>query len=120
MTNTRILRPTPALLPGFRVALERGWSADNVRANAALPPHVLGHIGYAVVPWRQRRGHATLALLLPLAREQGLRSIEVTTDPDNVPSQKVITANGGALVEHFNRGEVDGHKAGLRFRIDLG
>ena len=28
-----------------------------------------------------------LALLLPLAREQGLRSVEITTDPDDFDAQ---------------------------------
>ena len=33
----------------------------------ALPPHCLGHIGYAVVPWKRGKGYATraLAMLLP-------------------------------------------------------
>ena len=88
----------------------------------ALPPHCLGHVGYAVIPAKRGRGYAAQALhgTLPLARTEGLRYIEITTDPDNLPSQKVITANGGVLVEQFNKGEAYGHKAGLRFRIDLG
>ena len=86
-----------------------------------LPPHVLGHIGYAVVPWKQRRGHATqaLGLLLPLARALGLPHVELTTDTDNLPSQRVITANRGVLVEAFTKPAAFGGAPGLRFRIDL-
>jgi predicted acetyltransferase len=93
------------------------WTRDG----APLPPHVLGHIGYAVVPWQQRRGFATraLALMLPLARERGLTHVEITTDPDNHASQKVILANGGVLTETFDKGAAYGHVPGLRYRIDL-
>ena len=184
--------PAPSTWPQYRAALQRGWSADNLRGAAAareeleriatdatgflarmddpgrarragglarrvnrarvpslrrwmwlpgsdgghfagsiglrwtkdgapLPPHVLGHIGYAVVPWQQRRGHATraLALMLPLARERGLTHVEITTDPDNARSQKVILANGGVLVETFDKGAAYGHAPGLRYRIEL-
>jgi predicted acetyltransferase len=87
----------------------------------ALPPYVLGHIGYAVVPWKRERGHATraLALLLPEARKEGLRSVELTTDPDNIPSQKVITNNGGVLVRRFRMEAAYGDAEALLFRIDL-
>jgi predicted acetyltransferase len=191
--TTRLLRPTLALLPGNKAALERGWSPDNMRPDTAprealeriatdvhtylavthdpqalgppvtlpdgtqraripgivrwiwdaddgpdgfagsiglrwmaghapLPPHVLGHIGYAVVPWKRQRGHATraLALMLIEARAFGLPRVEITTDPDNEPSQKVITANGGELIGHFDKGEPYGHKPGLRYGITLG
>lgn len=93
------------------------WAAGGV----ALPPHVLGHIGYAVVPWQQQRGHATRALaqMLPVARAQGLASVELTTDPDNMASQRVITANGGVLMGSFDKGAAYGHRPGLRFRITL-
>lgn len=86
-----------------------------------LPPHVLGHIGYSVVPWRQRQGHATAALaqLLPLVRAEGLRWVWVTTDPDNRASQRVIEANGGVLHEHFTKPAAFGGGPGLRYRIDL-
>jgi len=189
----RLVRPGPEHLAEYRAALQRGWSADNLRGAAAareeleriaadaagllarmddpdalagpvtlpdgstvprvpslrrwmwlpgsdggrfvgsiglrwtkdgapLPPHVLGHIGYAVVPWQQRRGIATraLALMLPLARERGLTHVEITTDPDNLGSQKVILANGGVLVATFDKGAAYGHAPGLRYRIELG
>ncbi|HEV8688733.1 MAG TPA: GNAT family N-acetyltransferase [Ideonella sp.] len=185
----QLVRPAPHHLPSYVAALQRGWSADNLRAEAAqeelarieadpqaflasmedreakgppvtlpdrsvvnripgfrrwiwddeggefagsigfrwqpgttaLPPHCLGHIGYAVVPWRQGRGHATraLALLLPEARAVGLPFVEITTDPENIASQRVIEANGGVLFERFTKPPQFGNKPGLRYRIAL-
>lgn len=70
-----------------------------VPGSEELPPHVSGHIGYSIVPWKQRRGFATraLALMLPVAREFGLVRVLVTCDDDNVASRKVIQANGGVF-----------------------
>jgi predicted acetyltransferase len=78
-----------------------------------------GHIGYAVVPWKQRLGYAksALRLILPEAKAVGLPYVEITTDPDNIASQRVIEANGGILVEHFIKPQQFGCKPGLRFRI---
>jgi predicted acetyltransferase len=86
----------------------------------ALPDHVLGHIGYSIVPWKQRRGYATRAIshMLGEAREVGLRVVEVCTTPDNAGSQKVIVANRGVLVEHFEHAMSPG-VARLRYRLDL-
>ena len=86
-----------------------------------LPPTCLGHIGYSVVPWKQRLGYATeaLRLLLPEAKAVGLRYVEITTDPDNRPSQRVIESNGGVLVEEFVKPESLGGTPGLRYRIHL-
>jgi predicted acetyltransferase len=88
---------------------------------AELPPHVLGHVGYSVVPWKRRRGcaKAALAQVCPHARVQGLPHIDVTTDPDNLASQMVITANGGVLLESFTRPAAFGSTPALRFRITL-
>lgn len=91
------------------------------RGTEALPPTCLGHIGYSVVPWERHRGHATAALgaMLPLARAEGLRWVELTTDPGNVFSRRVIEANGGELVEEFVMPEQYGGGTGLRYRIPL-
>lgn len=186
-TPMRLVRPTNAHLAGYVAALERGWSADNVRGmvaaqeelakiktdaeaflasledreakgapvklpdgstvaripsirrwlwdgdfagsiglrwqpgTTALPPHCLGHIGYAVVPWKQGRGYAkrALKLLLPEAVAVGLPFVEITTDPENIASQRVILANGGMLVERFTKPPQFGSKPGLRYRIVL-
>ncbi len=87
----------------------------------ALPPYVLGHIGYGVVPWARRRGHAgaALGLILPEARAQGLTRVELTTEPDNIGSIRVIEKNGGRLVERFTRGPQYGQTPALRFVIAL-
>ena len=88
----------------------------------ALPPTCLGHVGYSVVPWKQRRGYATAALALildELRLETDLPYVEITTDPDNLASQRVIEANGGVLVERFDKGAAYGHGEGLRYTIAL-
>ena len=91
------------------------------RGTSELPPHVLGHIGYTIVPWKQGRGCATqaLRLLLPEARTRGLTYVELTTDPENIPSQKVITSNGGKLLGREAKPAVYGGGESLRWRIEL-
>ena len=113
-------------LPSFRRWIWDGEAAGSIgfrwqRGTSALPSHVLGHIGYAVVPWKRGRGYATraLAMMLPEARKEGLAYVELTADLANVPSQKVITNNGGVFVKRFRKDPVYGSKEALLFRIDL-
>ncbi|MBR0683999.1 GNAT family N-acetyltransferase [Roseomonas eburnea] len=102
---------------GFCGAVHFRWQPGT----AALPSHVLGHVGYAVVPWKRGRGHArrALALLLPEARAVGLPHVDLTTDPENIASQRVILAQGGYLVERFRKDAAYGGQEGLLFRIPL-
>jgi len=117
-------------LPGFRRWMWDGELCGSIGfrwqpGTSALPPHVLGHIGYAVVPWKRGRGCAKQALALLVqeirdtVRDEGLTHVTVTTKLDNVASQAVILANGGRVMERFREPAVYGGHESLRFRIDL-
>lgn len=182
-----LVKPTLERLPGYREALERGWSPDNVNlektarlhlariaedpagfvasltdpeakgapitmpdgttrprlpgyflwvwdgdfcgsfsfrwqeGTSKLPDYCLGHIGYSIVPWKQRRGYATqgLRLLLRQAKRPGLDHVEITTKTDNLASQKVIEANGGRLIGPRRKIAAYGGEEELLWRIDL-
>lgn len=117
---------TIARLPGivrwiwdgeFSGAIGFRWQART----AELPPHVLGHIGFSIVPWKRGNGYAkqALELMLSEARRQGLAYVELTVDPDNIASQKVIAACDGVLVERFAKPAAYGFAETLRYRIEL-
>ena len=57
---------TAERIPGFRTWMWDGEFCGSIGfrwqpGTEELPPHVLGHVGYSVVPWKRRRGHATAA-----------------------------------------------------------
>jgi predicted acetyltransferase len=116
-----------ARLPGFTRWIFAGATFGGIMnlrwqpGGDALPPYVLGHIGYVIVPWMRRHGHATraLALLLPQARSVGLGAVELTTDLDNIASQAVIIRNGGVLVGRRPRPAAYGGGEQCLFRIVL-
>src|SRR6185503_12030746 len=79
--GTRVKR-----LPGYHRWMWDGEFSGSIGfrwepGTEALPPTCLGHIGYSVVPWKQRRGYATRAVrdIVSFAAEQGLRYVEITT-----------------------------------------
>jgi predicted acetyltransferase len=111
-------------LPGYSLWMWDGEFCGSIGfrwkpGTTELPPYCLGHVGYSVVPWKRQRGYATraLQLLLPRARAEGLAYVELTTDADNLASRRVIEANGGRLVERFNKPVMYGGAESLRFRI---
>ena len=117
---------TAKRIPGFKRWIWDGEFCGSIGlrwqpGTTALPTHCLGHIGYAVVPWKQGLGYAksALGLILAEAKEVGLPYVEITTDPGNIASQRVIAANRGVLVERFTKPPQFGSKPGLRFRISL-
>ena len=117
---------TAPRLPGYSLWMWDGDFCGSIGlrwqpGTSTRPAYCLGHVGYSVVPWKRRRGYATraLRLLLPLARAEGLEYIELTTDAANTASQRVIEANGGTLVERFDKLAEYGGAPSLRFRIRL-
>ena len=113
-------------LPGYQRWLWDGEFCGSIglrwqSGTEALPPDRLGHIGYGVVPWKQGRGYATQALreVLQEANGEGLRYVEITTDPDNIASRRVIEANGGVLIEEFVRPAALGGARALRYRVNI-
>ena len=117
---------TAPRLPGYRRWIWDGEFCGSIGfrwqcGTEALPPYCLGHIGYAVVPWKQRRGYATQALgeMLREAKVEGLRFVEITTDPDNVPSRRVVEANGGVLLEEFVTPSALGGTRKVRYRVQI-
>jgi predicted acetyltransferase len=55
--------------------------------------------------------------MLPIAAAEGLPIVDITTDLDNIASQRVILANGGVLVENFTKLPSAGGGAALRFEV---
>ena len=117
---------TVTRLPGYTLWMWDGEFCGSIGfrwqlGTTDLPPHCLGHIGYSVVPWKRKRGYATraLKLILPQARSEGLAHVELTSNADNIASQRVIEANGGELIERFYTSTEHGGAEYLRFRIRL-
>jgi predicted acetyltransferase len=117
---------TAPRLPGYRRWMWDGEFCGSIGfrwqpGTTALPPHVLGHIGYTVVPWKRRRGYATRALELLVNNVRvecpGLDYVELTTNVDNTASQRVIEANGGVRIERFTLPAYYGALEDFRYRI---
>jgi len=60
-----------------------------------------GNLGYHVAPRQRRRGHATRMVgeALGVCADLGMAQVLITCRVDNVPSRRVIEANGGLLAE---------------------
>ena len=97
------------------------WQEDEAgKPVTQLPSHVLGHVGYAILPDHAGNGYASAALaaVLAEARTIGLPFVEITCDAENVASRRIIEKNGGRFVENFVA-PFYGHEERLMYRIDL-
>lgn len=113
-------------LPGFRRWLWDGELCGSIGfrwqpGTSELPAWVPGHIGYGVVPWKRQRGYATEALRLLLIEIEpiGLEWVDLTTDPTNVASHKVIQAARGKLLGPREKDAGWGGGEEWLWRIDL-
>jgi len=84
-----------------------------------------GHIGYRVVP--QHRGHRYAArscrLLLPLARDHGLKTLWITCNPDNIASRRTCELAGAEFIEIVDLPEdtdmyQEGERQKCRYRLE--
>jgi tagatose 1,6-diphosphate aldolase len=84
---------TPDLPIAGGIGLRIGSSPDLER--------YYGHVGYHVYPTHRGRHYAERAvrLLLPLAARHGQRTLWITCNPDNWPSQRTCQRLGAALVD---------------------
>jgi predicted acetyltransferase len=113
-------------LPGFRRWMWDGEFCGSIgfrwqHGTHELPSYCLGHIGYAVVPWKRRLGYATQALqqLLPEAKALGLPLVELTVAHDNAISQRVIEKCCGVFLEEFPLPACYGEGKEWRYRMAL-
>ncbi len=111
-------------LPGFYRWMWDGEVCGTINfrwkvGSTDLPPYCLGHIGYGVFPWKRGLGYASEALreILKEVAPLNMPYIEITTNVDNIASQKVILKNGGVLIEQFTKPDISGGGLGLRYRI---
>jgi predicted acetyltransferase len=97
------------------------WQEDESgKPVTELPPHVLGHVGYTILPQHAGRGYASAALTAVLveARSIGLPFLKITCDVANAASRRIIEKAGGRFVESFVA-PLYGPEERLMYRIDL-
>jgi predicted acetyltransferase len=113
-------------LPEGYVSHTTYWLVDNKEFIGRVDiRHVLtetllregGHIGYDIRPTKRNQGYGkkTLELALPKAKALGITKVLITCHETNIPSKRIIEANGGVLENSVSMGE--GKPKKLRYWI---
>lgn len=78
------------------VAKLRDYLTDSLKKSG-------GHIGYCIRPSQRGKGYGNIILkkMLVEAEKKNISEVLLTCHMDNVPSRKVIEANGGVLQDIF-------------------
>lgn len=102
MTDASKLKPGFVLQTVFWVIDAAGEAVGLVRVRHYLNDKLRergGHIGYYIRPSQRGKGYATQALRLALVelKQLGEPRAMLSTDETNLPSRRVIEANGGIL-----------------------
>jgi predicted acetyltransferase len=114
-----------------RIPFVRHWIWDgeyagdiNLRwqpGTSELPSYVLGHVGYAVVPWKRGADYASIAirLLMPVARGLNLDWLDISMDAANIASRRTAEKAGATLIKTFDAGPEYGGVDACLYRISL-
>ncbi|WP_293931631.1 GNAT family N-acetyltransferase [Iodobacter sp.] len=114
-----------------RLPFTRYWISDgeyageiNLRwqlGTSELPAYCLGHIGYAVVPWKRNAGYASLAIrqLLPIAHKFDLKWLDISMAANNIASRRTAEKAGAILIKEFNAGAEYGNVDALLYQLPV-
>ncbi|MCX7207489.1 MAG: GNAT family N-acetyltransferase [Proteobacteria bacterium] len=113
-------------LPRARYWISDGEFAGDLslrwqKGTSELPAYCLGHLGYAVVPWKRGGNYASQAIIqcIPLAKSLGLSWIDIAMGIDNAASRRTAEKAGAILLRQFNTGPEADNQEALLFRLSL-
>jgi tagatose 1,6-diphosphate aldolase len=125
--------PARGKVPAYRFLMTRvhdGEELGSIELRVGNTDDIMlytGHIGYGVEPIRRGHHYAARAvrLLLPLARQHGLETVWITSNPDNLASRRTCELTGATLVEIVDLPPdsdmyTHGERQKCRYRLDLG
>jgi predicted acetyltransferase len=125
--------PASEWAPAYRFEMRRNGSPKRIGSidlRVGDTPYLRmygGHIGYNVDKEYRGNHYAARAcrLILPLARQHGMKTLWITCNPDNWASRRTCELLGAELVEIVDLPETSdmyllGERQKCRYRLDLG